>query len=297
MLTPMDIHNKDFKKAMLRGYNPAEVDEFLDRIVVDYEKLVRDNEKLKEQTLDQEKELTQYRKMEKNIQDALTMAQNTADGLVNSARKNADDLTATAQKNADELTSTAQKMADEITSTARRNADELLETTKKTVEEMRLSTERECNSIRTQATLDAERQINEANNKFRNIMTEYEKILRDKNSFLMKMRTSLEAELAITNQMLANVPHHEAVKMSTTAPAAMSSLANVPIPAITSVEPPTKPKPVPTPPIVEKQSETSIEKPIEKPAAKPIAKPEEKPMSQEDLDRTAVFTKKTPRVK
>ena len=278
MLTPMDIHNKDFKKATLRGYNTAEVDEFLDRVVIDYEKLFRDNEKLKEQANAAEKELTQYRKLEKNMQDALTMAQSTAEGVVTSAQKNADDLTATAKKNADELISTAQKNAKEITSTARRNADELLETTKKTVEEMRLSNERECNSIRTQATLEAERKMNEADNKIRSVMAEYEKIVRDMNAFLMKMRTSLEAELAVTNQMLASVPHHEAVKLPTTPVAQpISSLASVPVPAIT----PKKVEEAPKPPRVDK----------------PVEKTPEKTPEPEDLDRTAVFVKKTPRVK
>ena len=292
MLTPMDIHNKDFKKATIRGYSTADVDEFLDRVVVDYEKLVRENEKLtreneklKEQVSIDEKELAQYHKLEKNMQDALTMAQNTAEGLVTSARKNADDITATAKKNADVVTSTAQKNADEVTATARRNADELLETTKKTVEDMRLSTERECNSIKTQATLEAERKINEAENKLRSIMAEYEKIIRDKNSFLMKMRTSLEAELAITSQMLSSVPHHEAVKITPTTPVSqpLSSIASVPVPTIpaTAVEEIPKPKKSPQAPIVDK----------------PVEKPPEKTPETDDLDRTAVFVKKVPRVK
>ena len=34
MLKPMDIHNKEFKKAV-RGYDMTEVDEFLYEIIVD----------------------------------------------------------------------------------------------------------------------------------------------------------------------------------------------------------------------------------------------------------------------
>ena len=46
-LTPMDINNKEFKK-IIRGYNPEEVDEFLDKIVEDYEALYKENANLKE---------------------------------------------------------------------------------------------------------------------------------------------------------------------------------------------------------------------------------------------------------
>ena len=56
MLTPMDIHSREFKKG-LRGYKESEVDEFLDRVVADYEKLWRDNERLKEQIRFNEKEI------------------------------------------------------------------------------------------------------------------------------------------------------------------------------------------------------------------------------------------------
>ena len=71
MLTPMDINNRDFKRATIRGYKEDEVDEFLDRVVADYDKLFRENEKLKEQARLNEKEITQFRKLEKNLQDTL----------------------------------------------------------------------------------------------------------------------------------------------------------------------------------------------------------------------------------
>ena len=36
----MDIHNKEFKRSF-RGYNEDEIDEFLDQVVNDYERLYR----------------------------------------------------------------------------------------------------------------------------------------------------------------------------------------------------------------------------------------------------------------
>ncbi|PRX38578.1 DivIVA domain-containing protein [Planifilum fimeticola] len=47
-LTPMDIFNKDFKHA-IRGYDIDEVNEFLDLVIKNYEDLIEENERLKEQ--------------------------------------------------------------------------------------------------------------------------------------------------------------------------------------------------------------------------------------------------------
>ena len=41
MITPLDIENKKFSKQMVNGYNVDEVDEFLDEITADYEKLYK----------------------------------------------------------------------------------------------------------------------------------------------------------------------------------------------------------------------------------------------------------------
>ena len=42
MITPADIENKDFSRVK-RGYDMEEVDDFLDLIIVDMEKLLREN--------------------------------------------------------------------------------------------------------------------------------------------------------------------------------------------------------------------------------------------------------------
>ena len=47
-LTPMDIYNKDFKHSF-RGYDIDEVNEFLDLVIKNFEELIEENERLKEQ--------------------------------------------------------------------------------------------------------------------------------------------------------------------------------------------------------------------------------------------------------
>ncbi|MCL5046489.1 MAG: DivIVA domain-containing protein, partial [Actinobacteria bacterium] len=47
-LTPLDIHNKEFKKVF-RGYSEEEVDEFLDEVTRDFESLIKENSSLKDE--------------------------------------------------------------------------------------------------------------------------------------------------------------------------------------------------------------------------------------------------------
>jgi len=86
MLTPLDIHNKEFKRGF-RGYNEEEVDQFLNEVVKDYEKLYRDNIELKE-TLDRvTSKLEHYQHMETTLNNTLVIAQETAEEVKLNARK------------------------------------------------------------------------------------------------------------------------------------------------------------------------------------------------------------------
>lgn len=103
-LTPMDINNKEFKRG-LRGYNPEEVDEFLDEVVENYEELYKDNSKLREKVASLTEQLEHYSKIENTIQNTLVLAQNAADQAKSSAEKEAELVI----KNANE---TAQRIVD-----------------------------------------------------------------------------------------------------------------------------------------------------------------------------------------
>jgi cell division initiation protein len=46
MVTPLDIQRKEFRRVF-RGYDEQEVDEFLDRVAVELERLSRENEELR----------------------------------------------------------------------------------------------------------------------------------------------------------------------------------------------------------------------------------------------------------
>lgn len=103
MITPLDIENKKFSKQMMNGYNVEDVDDFLDELVIDYEKnykeLAEANEKIDKLT----NELEQYRNLEKTLQNTLVMAQSTAEEVKVVAKQQADQLIAEAQAKAEEI--------------------------------------------------------------------------------------------------------------------------------------------------------------------------------------------------
>jgi cell division initiation protein len=90
-LTPIDITNKRFRRA-LRGYRPAEVDEFLTEVGADYEAVVVENARLREQVAQMQQELERYRAIEAAMKEALVLAQRTADELRATAHKEAEVL-------------------------------------------------------------------------------------------------------------------------------------------------------------------------------------------------------------
>ena len=73
-LTPLDIHNKMFKRG-LRGYNEDEVDDFLDEVTKDYENILKERDLLREQVDTLSRRLEQYTQLEHNLHRALVVAE------------------------------------------------------------------------------------------------------------------------------------------------------------------------------------------------------------------------------
>ena len=89
MLTPIDIQKQEFD-VKFRGYNADEVDNFLDLVGADYEKLYKENMELKQQLKTFTKEIENYRAMENSLKESIVLAQTAADDV----KKNANDKAA-----------------------------------------------------------------------------------------------------------------------------------------------------------------------------------------------------------
>ena len=275
MLTPMEIHNHEFKKGF-RGYSENEVDDFLDQIVNDYEAVLRENDKLKSEIEFNAREVQNYKNLEQNLKDTISVAQKTAD----------------------EVVATAQKTAEEIVSAAKKNSKELRDNALRDTQSMYDNTMKETQNLRTSAHLESKKTVDEAARKLHTIVNEYEKIVREKSSFLLKFRTALESELAVTVQLLASLPNlDDLLTLKSMLSKLEAENANFKPDEKISAEPPKKselpaPKPVTTEKksLVEKVTEVVANaEPLEKTAESPknIVRPED--VVEDDLDKTMTY--------
>ena len=100
MLTPLDIENKKFSKQMMNGYSVNEVDEFLDELTADYEKLYKETTDSKNKIADMQEEMAKYKNIESTLNNTFIMAQTAAEDVKNLAKQQADNILSEAQANA-----------------------------------------------------------------------------------------------------------------------------------------------------------------------------------------------------
>ena len=104
MITPLDIENKKFSKKAINGYNPEEVDDFLDEVIKDYELLFRQSSDNKNKIEELNSKLEHYNKIESTLQNTLVMAQSAADEVKRAAEKQAEQIIKEAENKVREST-------------------------------------------------------------------------------------------------------------------------------------------------------------------------------------------------
>ena len=104
MITPLDIENKKFSKKTLNGYDPEEVDDFLDDLMKDYEDLYKKVNESQSTIDDLKEKLEHYNQIESTLQSTLLMAQTAADDVRNAAKKEAEQIVKEAENRSKEMT-------------------------------------------------------------------------------------------------------------------------------------------------------------------------------------------------
>lgn len=149
-LTPADVHNVAFSKPPIgkRGYNEDEVDAFLDLVETELARLIEENADLRQRVGELDAELTSSRGgvvqtqvvpvvqpvMEAGVSEdqglkaarVLSLAQDTADRLTNSAITESENMLADARAQAEQIVSEARDFADTTVTDARERADAML---------------------------------------------------------------------------------------------------------------------------------------------------------------------------
>jgi len=90
-LTPLDIHHKEFRHA-LRGYAEDEVDQFLDEVADEFERLFKENIDLSERLDAAEARVREFQMKESAVNNAIIAAQTAAEDMRNRAQVEADSI-------------------------------------------------------------------------------------------------------------------------------------------------------------------------------------------------------------
>ncbi len=92
MLTPLDIDNKTFKKTKLGGYDINDVEDFLVKVMDDYEVLYKENAELKDRVNNMQESVKYYKSMEEGINKTIENAQSQADNIKEVAMREAENM-------------------------------------------------------------------------------------------------------------------------------------------------------------------------------------------------------------
>ncbi len=88
-LSSADIKKSDFKKV-LRGYDPNEIEAFLETVSSHYEKLVIENKNLSDKIKSLQTDLDIYKENEMNLQKAIVKSQELGEEALQNAKKKAE---------------------------------------------------------------------------------------------------------------------------------------------------------------------------------------------------------------
>lgn len=119
MITPADIENKEFSRAK-RGYDEDEVDEYLDLIIVDMEKLIRENRQLKEELSKAHSQVDKHMNTETSVYETLEAAKSLMNDIAASAERRAEVIIKNAELEANLITKEAKDSISHYTEEGKR---------------------------------------------------------------------------------------------------------------------------------------------------------------------------------
>jgi len=107
-ISPIDIQQQQFKSRLM-GYEKAGVDQFLELLAEELERLVRNNQDLQEELARTNATLTEMRDREETLKETLISTQKITEALKSTARREVDVLMAEAEIKAERLMHNAEE--------------------------------------------------------------------------------------------------------------------------------------------------------------------------------------------
>ena len=183
-ITSLEIKDKNFS-TKFRGFDPEEVDEFLDIVVRDYEALVRSNYDKEQHIKNLEERLSYFDEIKESLSQSVLIAQDTAERVKQAANERSQNILKQAEQDAQRLLDEAKYKANEILRQATDNAKKVAVETEELKNKSRVFHQRLKSTIESQlAIVDS---------------SEWEEILRPTATYL---QTSDEAFKEVVEEVL-----------------------------------------------------------------------------------------------
>ncbi|MCH7827711.1 MAG: DivIVA domain-containing protein [Bacteroidetes bacterium] len=112
-ISPLNIKRQEFSRR-IRGYDKEEVDAFLTRLADEFENLQSENDTLTKELENAKEKLSEFRRIEKNLQDTLLKAQENSSKSIESTKKQATLMVKEAEVKASQILEKARENANEI---------------------------------------------------------------------------------------------------------------------------------------------------------------------------------------
>ncbi|HXG17402.1 MAG TPA: DivIVA domain-containing protein [Calidithermus sp.] len=151
-LTPLDIRQQQFTVKMFRGFDPQEVDAFLEDVAEDYEAVLKENALLKEQLTAYEERSRGLADAERTLKETLVTTQKIAEEIREQARRDAQLLIREAQLQGEKLVEEARAEEARI----RSEIKQLRRTHRQLIEELRAAVERYQRLLSDEAEFEAD---------------------------------------------------------------------------------------------------------------------------------------------
>lgn len=168
IISPKDIKKNDFKKTF-RGYDPNEVDAFLETVSLRYERLFEENSMLSEKVKSLTSDVDVYKENESTLQKAIVKTQDMSEEIISNAKKRAENIIKEAELN-------SQKVMQEV--------DKDIMTKKQELEEMKLRNDKLVEDVKLF---------------FLEKLNEMDEFIKNRNIYSMEL-----ANIAATNDELMN---------------------------------------------------------------------------------------------
>lgn len=193
VLTPQEVQEKKFAKAMFGGYDMGEVDEFLDQIVTDYEQLYKENAILKGKLKTLAEKVEEYRSVDEQMRQTLARAKRESDEQIENAMQQAAEIRTAADEYSRTVRADADEYSEKLLGEARSEAETLLSTARNSSDEMQAAARGEAmmklTGIREEIEAE-ERRLTEARNETKKYAAEVAEVCKRQLESLRAIVTS-----------------------------------------------------------------------------------------------------------